>query len=139
MGNSVAPQMLAYPAAPPSGGELYETSGQLGGTSVITLQVTNEGRAKVGLCRIKIKRVSGAALNFTPYIFSKSGVTTAGDISQEYAGAATAVGTLFDPAEPQSAPVPMMTDANGRLYLMIGPDAGADNVFTYMLRFYVFR
>lgn len=138
MGN-VAPQMLAYPTSSAAGGELYETSAALGSTSVITLQVTNEGRAKVGLCRIKIKRVSGTGLNFTPYIFSKSGVTTAGDISQEYAGAATAVGTLFDPAEPQSAPVPMMTDANGRLYLMIGPDAGADNVFTYMLRFFVYR
>lgn len=139
MGNSVAPQMLAYPTSSAAGGSLYETSAALGGTSVITLQVTNEGRAKVGLCRLKIKRVSGTAANFTPYIFSKAGVTTAGDISQEYAGAATAIATLFDPAEPQSAPVPMMTDENGRLYLMIGPDAGADNVFYYMLRFFVYR
>ena len=135
---NVAPQLLAYPA-PTSSGELYATESSVAAATVVTLQVTNEGFAKVLLCRIKVKRTAGTAANFTPRIFSKSGVTTAGDISQEYAGAATAVADLFDPSEPQSAPVPMVTDANGRLYLALNPDAGADNTFQYMLRFMVAR
>jgi hypothetical protein len=138
--STLSPQMAIVPSSPADAGtEVYATSAALGATTAITLQVTNQGRAKVALCRIKIKRVSGAAANFTPLIFSKSGVTTAGDITQEYAGAVTAVATLFDPAEPQSGPIPMVTDENGRLYLIIGPDAGANNVFQYMLRFYVYR
>ncbi len=138
--STTSPQMAVIPSSPADAGtEVYATSAALGAATVITLQVTNQGRAKVALCRIKIKRVSGTAANFTPLIFSKSGVTTAGDIAQEYAGSATAVATLFDPATPQSAPVPMVTDENGRLYLIIGPDAGADNVFQYALRFYVYR
>jgi hypothetical protein len=105
---------------------------------VIVLQLSTVPFQKVGLCRLKIKRVAGAAANFTPMIFSEVSIVTAGDISQEFAGAATAVGTLFDPSTLQSAPVPMITDALGRLYLVLGPDAGADNTFEYMLRFFVY-
>jgi hypothetical protein len=135
-----APQMAAVPApSTVSGSELFATATNVGAATVVTLQLSNEGFAKVALARVKAKHTAGTAANFTLRIFSKSGVTTAGDISQEYAGASTAVATLFDPSEPQSAPVPMVTDANGRLYLMFTPDAGADNTFQYMLRFHVHR
>lgn len=112
------------------------TAATVDGTTVIQL---NFGRpfVRLGLVRMKIKRIAGTAANFTPYIFSKAGVMTAGDISQEYAGSATAVGTLFDP-QLADAPVVMQADVNGRLYLMIGPDAGADNQFAYALRFIVY-
>ena len=97
-------------------GNLYTEVSSVAAGTVETIQLSAEGgRIKVGLVRIKIKHTAGSAANFTPRIFSASGVTTAGDIRQEYAGAATAVGTLFDPAEPQGAPVPMVTDENGRL------------------------
>ena len=120
-------------------GNLYTEVSSVAAGTVETIQLSAEGgRIKVGLVRIKIKHTAGSAANFTPRIFSASGVTTAGDIRQEYAGAATAVGTLFDPAEPQGAPVPMVTDENGRLYLLFAPDAGADNTFQYMLRFIVY-
>lgn len=120
--------------------DLYESATAIGAATVVTLQVATGGRTKVGLCRCKIKWISGTGTaTFTPRIFSKTGVTTSGDIHQEYAGAATAVATLFDPSEPQSGPVPMVTDELGRLYLLLAPDAGADNVFRYMLRFYVYR
>ena len=49
-------------------------------------------------------------------------------------GALTLVGALFDP-QLSDAPVEMQADANGKLYMMIGPDAGADNTFDYMLKF----
>lgn len=115
---------------------LYFTSAALGATTIIEIQLAPF--QKVGLVRFKLKYVSGACANFTPYIFSKTGVTTAGDISQEYAGAATAVANLFDP-QLADAPVVMVADADGKLYLMVGPDAGADNVFYGMLRFLVYE
>lgn len=92
---------------------------------------------KVGLVRFKIKHLSGSAANFEPLIFSKSGVGTAGDIAQEYAGASTAVANLFDP-QLADAPVVMQADENGKLYFFPGPDAGADNEFAYALRFIVY-
>ena len=112
------------------------TAANIGATTVVTL---NFGRPfiRLGLVRFKIKRVAGTAANFTPYIFSESGVTTAGDISQEYAGSATGVATLFDP-QLADAPVVMQADAAGKLYFMPGPDAGANNQFEYALRFIVY-
>jgi hypothetical protein len=125
------------PAAGPNSPALFSTT-------VATLATTtaleiNFGKAflKVGLVRMKVKHVAGGAANFTPRIFSKSGVTTSGDISMEYEGTATAVANLFDP-QLADAPVIMQADANGKLYFIPGPDAGANNQFTYALRFLVY-
>ena len=115
----------------------YSRSASLGDTGIIELHLSNVPFQKVALCRIKMKRVSGTALDFTPRIFSKAGVTAAGDISQEYAGATTVIADLFDPATPQSAPVPMQTDELGNLYLLPGVLAGSTIVVDYCLRFYV--
>lgn len=126
-------RIICIPAPSTAVPALYARTAALGATSIVTLQV-GQPFQKVMLLRWKIKRVAGAAANFTPYIFSEEGVMTAGHISQEAVGAATAVGTLFDP-QIADAPVVMQTDINGRLYMMVGPDAGADNTFDYALRF----
>ena len=130
--------MNAVPFAGPNTPALYATSvNTIGATTIIQLDF-GKPFVKLGLVRMKIKRVAGTAANFTPYIFSKSGVTTAGDISQEYAGTSTPVGTLFDP-QLADAPVFMQADENGKLYFMPGPDPGpADNQFNYTLRFLVY-
>lgn len=132
LGVSTVPALV-----PGSSTAQYTRSPALGASSVITLQVGHPF-ARVGLARLKIKRVAGTAANFTPIIFSKSGVTAAGDIAQEFAGTPTAVGTLFDPALDPFQNI-MCADENGRLYLVIGPDAGSDNTFDYTVRFVVFR
>ena len=133
----VYPALATVPPAGPNSPALYATSvATIGATTVIGLAF---GRpfVKVGLVRFKIKRIAGSAASFTPYIFSEAGVTTAGDISQEYAGASTLVADLFDP-QLADAPVVMQADEDGKLYLMLGPNAGADNQFEYALRFLVY-
>lgn len=135
---SVSTQRIAtWPSPSTSDDALYARTSALGATSIVEIDLGTPF-LKVGLSRLKVKRVAGTAANFTLYLFSKSGVTTAGDISQEFAGAATAVGTLFDPdIDPYR--IVMQADVNGKLYLMLGPDAGADNTFDVTLRFLVFQ
>lgn len=133
---NTATSLTTWPAPSISVPALYNRSAALGAATVIVLQLSTIPFLKVGLVRMKIKRVAGTGATFTPLIFSKVAVTTAGDIAQEYAGAATAVATLFDP-QLGDAPVWMQTDATGALYLVIGPNAGADNTFDYLLRFLV--
>lgn len=133
----VYPALATVPPAGPNSPALFSTSvATIGATTVIELAF---GRpfVKLGLVRLKIKRIAGSAASFTPYIFSEAGVTTAGDISQEYAGSSTLVADLFDP-QLADAPVVMQADEDGKLYLMIGPNAGADNQFEYALRFLVY-
>jgi hypothetical protein len=118
---------------------LYQRTAVLGGSTIVVIEIggTNAPFRKVGLTRIKAKRVAGTGANFTPRIFSQAGITTAGDIAEEYAGTATAVGTLFNPTI--SEPIVMQCDEYGRLYLMLAPDAGADNTFDICLRFFVYE
>lgn len=131
--SAVEPSLVCIPPASSNAPALYTRSAALDSNDVITLDI-GQPFAKVALVRWKIKYAAGTCANFTPYIFSESGITTAGHISEEAAGTATAVGTLFDP-ELADAPIEMQADANGKLYMMIGPDAGADNTFDYMLKF----
>ena len=129
--------VLALPLVDANSPTQYATSAAtIAATTIITL---NLGRpfVKVGLVRFKIKHIAGGAASFTPLIFSESGVTAAGDISQEYAGASTLVANLFDP-QLADAPVVMQADENGKLYFMPGPDAGSDNQFYYAFRFLVY-
>lgn len=113
--------------------DLYDRTAALGAATVVTLAV-GAPYMKVGLVRFKVKRVAGAGASFTPYLFSKSGVTTPLDISQEFAGISTLNAVLFDPAF--SAPVVMQCDGSGNLYMMLAPNAGADNTYDYCLRFF---
>lgn len=131
-------QILQIPVVDLTSTTNVARSAAVDSNDAIVLQVTsNPGRSKVGLVRWKMKRVSGTGANFTPLIFSDAAVVTAGAIEQEAAGAATAVGTLFDPTI--DPPIWMFTDELGRLYLVPGPDAGSDNIFDYCLRFLVGR
>jgi hypothetical protein len=95
----------------------------------ITLQIGDARRIKLKLQRVKVRRLAGSAANFTPRVFSASGASNA-DIDQEFQGAATAVGSLFDSTDINAY---CYTDTNGRLYLRPGPDAGADNQFAYQV------
>jgi hypothetical protein len=137
MSSMIYPALATVPPAGVNSTALFTTSAaNVGGSTVIALEF---GRPfiKLGMVRMKVKWAAGTAANFTPYIFSKSGVTTAGDISQEYAGSATAVANLFDP-QLADAPVVMQADENGKLYFLPGPDAGAANQFKYAFRFLVY-
>jgi hypothetical protein len=129
--------VLALPLVDANSPTQYATTAAtVDNTTVITL---NLGRpfVKVGLVRFKMDHLAGGAASFQPIIFSKSGVTTAGDISMEFQGAATLVANIFDP-QLADAPVVMQADANGRLYMMPVPNAGANNQFAYALRFIVY-
>lgn len=133
----IYPALATVPPAGPNSPALFATSvATIAGTTVIELAF---GRpfVKLGMVRMKVKRVAGSAVSFTPLIFSEAGVTTAGDISQEYAGTSTVVADLFDP-QLADAPVVMQADSLGRLYLVLGPNAGADNQFEYAFRFLVY-
>lgn len=88
------------------------------------LTVETIGKAcLVQLHRLKVKRTSGAAANFTPRVYSAS-AGTAGSVDQEFVGSSTAVADLFDVA---CDGVVFKTDAVGRFYVEPGFDAGADN------------
>ena len=94
----------------------------------IVLQVS-QYKAVVRIERVKLKRVAGTGANFTPRLHSDV-TCTAGSITQEMAGAATAVAVLFDGTNIDGV---CSTDALGRLYLVPAPDAGADNQFDYVV------
>jgi hypothetical protein len=133
----IYPALATVPPAGPNSPALFVTT-----TATVdagTVFDIDFGRpfVKVGLVRFKVKHIAGSAANFQPTIFSESGVGTAGDISQEFEGSSTAVASLFDP-QLADAPVVMQADENGKLYLFLFPDAGADNAFEYALRFLVY-
>lgn len=109
------------------------TSAALGAAGEITLQVST-ATVKVVIRRVKIKHTVGTAANFTPLIGKASGFA-ASSIDQEFAGSATAVGSLFDVV----AEAATYTDTAGKLYLRPTPDAGADNVFNYEVYYDVIR
>jgi len=81
----------------------------------------------VQVLRIKLKRTAGTAASFTPRIFSTSGGAT-GTVAQQFVGSSTVIADLFDVV---ASGVLFDTDAGGKLYLEIGPNAGSDNAFDY--------
>lgn len=129
------PGVVCIPARGPhsTSADLYARTEAVDPATVVVLDVATPF-AKVGLVRFKMKYVSGTGVNFTPLIFSKAGVTTSGDIAQEYEGAATVNADLFDP-QLADAPVWMQCDEHGRLYMLPVPDDGSDNLYDYCLRF----
>ena len=137
MASMIYPALATVPPAGVGSPALFSTSvNTIGATTAIELSFGHPF-IKLGMVRMKVKHAGGGAATFTPRIFSKSGVTTSGDISMEYEGAATAVANLFDP-QLSDAPVLMQADANGKLYFIPGPNAGANNQFTYAFRFLVY-
>jgi len=81
----------------------------------------------VQVLRVKLQRTAGTATTFTPRVFSTS-AGTAGSVAQQFVGSATAIADLFDVV---CSGVLFDTDATGVLYLEPGPNAGADNAFSY--------
>lgn len=104
------------------------------GATTQTALVLSDSRVKIIIRRVKIKRTAGTAANFTPRIYKVSGATSS-SINQEFLGSTTAVASLFDTA----AEVYVFTDADGKLYLEPGPDAGANNTFEYEVYFEIVR
>lgn len=101
-----------------------------GGAATQTTLKLSSTQARFILRRVKIKRVSGTAANFTPFVVNATGAAST-SINSVYVGGATAVGTLFD----QSPNKYDTSDIDGNVYLVFGWDAGADNVADYELVF----
>ena len=92
----------------------------------LPIETTGESTL-VQVLRIKLQRTAGTATTFTPRVFSTS-AGTAGSVAQQFVGSSTAVADLFDVV---CSGVIFDTDATGKLYLEPGPNAGADNAFSY--------
>jgi hypothetical protein len=118
-------------------------SAALGASTEIALVISAGLQSKVTLKRIKVKRVSGTAITFRPLLTSATGAAVASFAQEWFAAAATAVANLMDTAsgQPTDNPmdIPMITDSAGKLYLTPGPNAGADNVFDYLVIFEINR
>jgi hypothetical protein len=110
--------------------KLSGTSAVLGASTEVVLTLSSQ-QVKVIIQRIKIKHQSGAAASFTPRIVSLTGAAATA-IECEYAGANTAVATLFDVTNIGGY---CYTDSAGKLYLTPTPNAGADNIFKYAVYF----
>lgn len=87
----------------------------------------------VNVVRVKLKRTAGTAVSFTPRLYDLSGAA-AGSIDMQFEGSSTAVANLFDVA---TVGCVFRTDAAGQFYLEPGPNAGADNNFSYEIFFEV--
>ena len=122
--SAVAPQPVS---------RLTGTTG-LSGATTQTALVVSDRLTKIVIRRVKLLRTAGAAANFVPRIFKVSGALN-NSINQEFLGASTAVGNLFDTV----AEVYVFTDSSGKLYLQPSPDAGADNTFEYEVYFEIVR
>lgn len=98
----------------------------------LAIETTGES-SLVQVLRIKLQRTAGTAATFTPRVFSTSG-GTAGTVAQQFVGSSTAVADLFDVV---CSGVVFDSDGGGKLYLEPGPNAGADNAFSYEFIFEV--
>jgi hypothetical protein len=90
------------------------------GTTWTTLQ-TNIAEAKYWkLLRVYFKRTGGTAANYTLRI-GEDGASADSDVVYAASAVATSTNDSIDP------PIVMQSDSSGRLYLLAGWDAGADN------------
>ena len=95
-------------------------------SSRVTIDVGG-GIATVNILRVKAEHTAGSAANFTPRLYN--GVAgVAGSIDMQFEGSNTLVADLFDVA---TTGVVFQTDTSGQFYFEPGPDAGADNNFSY--------
>lgn len=126
-----------------SGGSASCTS--IGNVTIVSGSLTNYGAATrlaidvgggvatINILRIKIDWTAGSAASFTPRVYdSVAGV--AGTINMEFEGSSTLVAALFDVV---CAGVVFKTDTSGQFYLEPGPNAGADNAFSYEVAYEV--
>lgn len=98
-----------------------------GATTETEIAVSPGKQSKVQLRSFRAVRSSGTAANWQPRIGRVSGWTD-DDISEMVTFASDA---LVRKNETFNPPVPVLTDANGSLWLQLGWDAGADNAADY--------
>lgn len=126
-----------------SGGSASCTS--IGNVFTVTASVTNfaattditidtgGGLATVNILRVKVKWTAGTAATFTPRLYNLAGAA-AGSINMQFEGSATAVASLFDVA---ASGCVFQTNTAGEFFLEPGPNAGADNSFSYEISYEV--
>lgn len=117
----------------------------IGNVSVVTGSVTNYaattdviidtggGIATINVLRVKLRHTAGAAATFTPRLYNLA-AAAAGSINMQFEGSSTAVASLFDVG---CAGVVFQTDTAGQFFLEPGPNAGADNAFSYEISYEV--
>jgi hypothetical protein len=101
-------------------------------TTDVTID-TGGGLATVNILRVKVKWTAGTAVTFTPRLYNLSAAAS-GSINMQFEGSATAVASLFDVG---CAGVVFQTDTSGQFFLEPGPNAGADNSFSYEISYEV--
>jgi hypothetical protein len=127
------------------GGSSSGSCTSIGNVFVVTGSVTNfasttdvtidtgGGIATVNVLRVKVKHTAGSAVTFTPRLYNLAGAA-AGSINMQFEGSSTAVASLFDVG---CAGVVFQTDISGQFFLEPGPNAGADNSFSYEISYEV--
>lgn len=96
-----------------------------------TLQLPGDGKFREWrIVSFHFIRSAGTAANMTVRVGQATGFTN-GDIDTRLAYASQAVGTAISEVFPQ--PIPIQADADGRIYLQPGWDAGADNTAGYSI------
>ena len=114
---------------------LYRTTGTItnhGTTTSTTIQLPVLKSTPVWILAFHAVRTGGTAANWAPSIGQITGYT-AGDINTRMEYASAAVGTAINDTFLQ--PIPCMSDADGRLYMQLGWDAGNDNDAVFELWF----
>jgi hypothetical protein len=101
-------------------------------TTDVTID-TGGGLATVNVLRVKVKWTAGTATTFTPRLYNLAAAAS-GSINMQFEGSSTAVATLFDVA---ASGCVFQTDTAGQFFLEPGPNAGADNSFTYEISYEV--
>ena len=108
------------------------TATSLGAATEIQLVIADSTHT-VQIDRVKVKHTSGTAANIAPRIHSATGGAAAA-FSQEFAASSVAVASICDVA---AEGVICNTDAAGKLYLIVAPDAGANNAVSYSVAYRV--
>jgi len=101
-------------------------------TTDVTID-TGGGLATVNVLRVKVKWTAGTATTFTPRLYNLAAAAS-GSINMQFEGSSTAVASLFDVA---ASGCVFQTDTSGQFFLEPGPNAGADNSFTYEISYEV--
>ena len=106
------------------------------GTSEETTIQLDDSAATWLLHAFHYVRSGGSAANYQPRIGQAASLSS-GDINERIAYASTAVGTAIN--DVYTTPIPIRSDANGRVYMKMGFDAGSDNDGDYELYFQLVR
>lgn len=108
-----------------------------GAAAEVTINLPLVGpRGVVFLRKFAFQRTAGAGATYAPRLGQAAAAGWVnGDIEEVVAYGATAVGTVTN--EVFATPIPVMADANGRVYFRPGWNAGADNAATYEFWFEV--